>query len=61
MDCKQEKRPLGVPTVSDRGRPGLSAHHALATLNEVIAAGKVGWVLEADLKNFFAEGIGRGA
>ena len=35
------------------GRPGLSAHHALATLNEVIAGGKGGWVLEADLKNFF--------
>ncbi len=35
------------------GRPGLSVHHALATLNEVIAGGKVGWVLEADLKNFF--------
>lgn len=34
------------------GRSGLSAHHALATLNEVIAGGKVGWVLEADLKNF---------
>ena len=58
---KTEKRPLGVPTVSDRalqrstaevlsaiyeqdflpcsfgGRPKLSAHHALATLNEVIA------------------------
>src|SRR6516225_350537 len=58
---KQEKRPLGVPTVSDRalqrstaevlsaiyeqdflacsfgGRPGRGAHHALATLNEVIA------------------------
>jgi len=74
---KQEKRPLGVPCVSDRalqrstaevlsaiyeqdflpcsfgGRPGLSAHHALATLNEVIAGSKVGWVLEADLKNFF--------
>src|SRR4051812_576738 len=74
---KQEKRPLGVPTVSDRalqrstaevlsaiyeqdflpcsfgGRPGLGAHHALATLNEVIAGGKIGWVLEADLKNFF--------
>lgn len=74
---KQEKRPLGVPTVSDRalqrsaaqvlsavyeqdfltcsfgGRPGRSAHHALATLNEVIAGSKVGWVLEADLKNFF--------
>ena len=74
---KQEKRPLGVPSVADRalqrstaqvlsalyeqdflscsfgGRPGLSAHHALATLNEVIAGGKVSWVLEADLKNFF--------
>ena len=31
----------------------LSAHHALATLNEVIAGGMTGWVLEADLKNFF--------
>lgn len=74
---KQERRPLGVPTVSDRalqrstaealaaiyeqdflpcsfgGRPRLSAHHALATLNEVIAGGKISWVLEADLKNFF--------
>ena len=74
---KQEKRPLGVPCVSDRalqrstaevlsaiyeqdflpcsfgGRPGLGAHQALATLNEVIAGRKVGWVLEADLKNFF--------
>ena len=69
---KTEKRPLGVPTISDRalqrsaaevlsaiyeqdllpcsfgGRPGLSAHHALATLNEVIAGGKISWVLEAD-------------
>ena len=75
--CKTEKRPLGVPTVSDRalqrstaevlsaiyeqdflpcsfgGRPKLSAHHALATLNEVIAGGMISWVLEADLKNFF--------
>jgi group II intron reverse transcriptase/maturase len=74
---KQEMRPLGVPTVSDRalqrstaqvlsaiyeqdflpcsfgGRPGLGAHNALATLTEVIAGTKVGWVLEADLKNFF--------
>src|SRR6185436_9679587 len=74
---KTEKRPLGVPTVSDRalqrsaaevlsaiyeqdflpcsfgGRPGLGAHHALATLNEVVAGGMIGWVLEADLKNFF--------
>src|SRR6516225_6253987 len=74
---KTEKRPLGVPTVSDRalqrstaevlsviyeqdflpcsfgGRPGLGAHHALATLHERIAGSKVEWVLEADLKNFF--------
>ena len=74
---KQEKRPLGVPCVSDRalqrstsevlsaiyeqdflpcsfgGRPGCGAHNALSTLNEVIAGKKVGWVLEADLKNFF--------
>src|SRR6267378_1465147 len=35
------------------GRPKLSAHHALATLNEVIAGGLISWVLEADLKNFF--------
>jgi RNA-directed DNA polymerase len=41
-----------LPT-SFGGRPKLSAHHALATLNEVIAGGKIGWVLEADLKNFF--------
>src|ERR1700749_159826 len=74
---KTEKRPLGVPTVSDRalqrstaevlsaiyeqdflpcsfgGRPGLGAHHVLATLTEVIAGRKVGWVLEGDLKTFF--------
>jgi RNA-directed DNA polymerase len=35
------------------GRPGLSAHHALATLTDVSAGRKVSWVLEADLKNFF--------
>ena len=35
------------------GRPGLGAHHALATLVEVIDGSKAGWVLEADLKNFF--------
>jgi retron-type reverse transcriptase len=74
---KQQKRPIGVPCVSDRalqrsaaqvlsaiyeqeflpcsfgGRPGLGAHNALATLNEVIAGSKVGWVLEADVKNSF--------
>ena len=35
------------------GRPGVGAHNALATLNEVIAGRKISWVLEADLKNFF--------
>ena len=74
---KQEMRPLGVPTVTDRalqrsasqvlsaiyeqdflscsfgGRPGRGAHQALATLHERIAGGKIEWVLEADLKNFF--------
>ena len=35
------------------GRPKLSAHHALATLNEIISGRKISWVLEADLKNFF--------
>jgi len=35
------------------GRPGIGAHHALATLNEVIAGKPVSYVLEADLKNFF--------
>ena len=35
------------------GRPGRGAHKALATLHEVISGGKVEWVLEADLKNFF--------
>jgi len=35
------------------GRAGLSAHHALSTFNEIVAGKKVGWVLEADLKNFF--------
>ena len=34
------------------GRPERGGHHALATLSEVIAGGKVSWVLEADLKNF---------
>ena len=35
------------------GRPGRSAHQALATVVEVVAGRKVSWVLEADLKNFF--------
>jgi RNA-directed DNA polymerase len=39
--------------VSFGGRPKLGAHHALCTLNEIIAGKKVGWVYEADIKNFF--------
>jgi retron-type reverse transcriptase len=35
------------------GRRGVGAHHGVATLVEIIAGNKVGWVLEADLKNFF--------
>ena len=35
------------------GRPGRGAHHALATLNELIAGKRVSWGFEADLKNFF--------
>jgi len=35
------------------GRPGRGAHQALATLHERIAGGKIEWVLEAGLKNFF--------
>src|ERR1039457_4396058 len=75
---KKEKRPLGIPCVTDRalqrsgagvlaaiyehdflpcsfgGRPGIGAHHALATLAEVIAGKPVSYVYEADLKNSFA-------
>jgi RNA-directed DNA polymerase len=35
------------------GRPGVGAHHALATLHEIIAGKPVSWVYEADLRNFF--------
>ena len=35
------------------GRPNLGAHHALATLNEIVAGKKVSWILEADLEDFF--------
>jgi group II intron reverse transcriptase/maturase len=36
------------------GRPGLGAHHALATLGEILSrAPAVSYVLDADLKNFF--------
>lgn len=34
------------------GRPGSSVHDALATLKDVIAASKVGWVLEARVQRF---------
>ena len=35
------------------GRPGRGAHNGVATQNEIIAGRKVGWVLDADVKNFF--------
>lgn len=35
------------------GRPGIGAHNALSTFNEVVSGRKVSWVFEADLKNFF--------
>jgi RNA-directed DNA polymerase len=35
------------------GRPGRSAHNALASLDQIVMGKKVNWVLEADLKNFF--------
>lgn len=35
------------------GRAGVGAHHALATLHEVIAGKSVSWIYEADLRNFF--------
>lgn len=34
-------------------RTGVGAHHALATLHEVIAGKSVSWIYEADLRNFF--------
>ena len=34
------------------GRPGRSAHHALAPLNEIVAGQQVSDVLEADLRHF---------
>jgi RNA-directed DNA polymerase len=40
-------------TGSFGGRPGRSAHHALATRNEIMAGKKVRVVLEADLRNVF--------
>jgi RNA-directed DNA polymerase len=35
------------------GRPGRSAHHALATRHEIVAGKQVSDVLEADLRHFF--------
>lgn len=35
------------------GRPGVGAHHAVATLHEVIVGKPISWVYEADLRNFF--------
>ena len=39
------------------GRPKLSAHHALATLNEVIAGGKISWVLSTISTTNFCYGL----
>jgi len=44
------------PIFSDRSygfRPGRSAHDALRTLNQVLDAGEVSWILEADIESFF--------
>lgn len=35
------------------GRPKRGAHNALSTLDRKISSGKISWILEADLKNFF--------
>ncbi|MCB1083348.1 MAG: group II intron reverse transcriptase/maturase, partial [Simkania sp.] len=35
------------------GRPGRSAHQAVATLSTFISTKKVNWICEVDLKNFF--------
>ena len=40
-------------TCSFGGRPNVGAHHALATLDNIIQKKKVNFVYEADLKNFF--------
>jgi group II intron reverse transcriptase/maturase len=34
-------------------RPGRSAHDAIRTLNQVLDAGEVNWILEADIESFF--------
>jgi group II intron reverse transcriptase/maturase len=44
------------PVFSDRSygfRPGRSAHDALRTLDQVLDAGDVNWILEADIESFF--------
>jgi hypothetical protein len=46
-------RPATSRSCSFGGRPGRGAHQAIATLHEKISGGKIEWVLEADLKNFF--------
>jgi hypothetical protein len=52
LTSRQDAHAFGLPCLFG-GRPGRGAHRALATLHERIAGSKVGWVLEADLKNFF--------
>ena len=44
------------PIFSDRSygfRPGRSAHDALRTLDQALYAGRVSWILEADIESFF--------
>ena len=44
------------PIFSDRSygfRPGRSAHDAMRTLDQVLDAGEVNWILEADIESFF--------
>jgi group II intron reverse transcriptase/maturase len=44
------------PVFDDRSygfRPGRSAHDAMRTLNQVLDAGEVSWILEADIESFF--------
>src|SRR6266446_3165416 len=54
---KTEKRPLGVPTVSDRALQRSTAEVLSAIYEQDFLpcsfGGRISWVLEADLKNFF--------
>lgn len=45
-------RRVYIPKPGIQEKRLLSAHNALTTLNE-IAGGKMGWILEVELENFF--------